>query len=61
MERTPEPIGRSRFTRRVAIFEAPEVVEQLEQRAWSSGSSLAAIIRGAVRYLLAFYEEGEDE
>lgn len=45
--------SRARFSHRVAHFEQPEIVEQLEQLAADSGRSLSAEIRAASRYWIA--------
>lgn len=48
---------RARFTRKVAFFEAPELVEVIERLARESGRSMAAEIRAALRYWVSANED----
>jgi hypothetical protein len=47
-----EPIRAGRFTRRIVIYQEPELVARLEDVAHANGASLAAIVRVATRALL---------
>jgi len=61
MTRIPEHVSRTRFTRRLAFYEDPEIVALLEQLAWGDGVSVAAAMRGACRYYLRAYDLIPDE
>ena len=47
-----EPIRAGRFTRRIVIYEEPELVARLQRVADANGASLASIVRVATRALL---------
>jgi predicted DNA-binding protein len=47
----------ARFVRRVAFHEEPEVLQRLEELAHDNGRSLAAELRGAIRYWLDCHQE----
>lgn len=48
----PPQVTRPRFTARIVILEQPEVAERVAQAAEIAGHSVAAEIRGAIRYWL---------
>ncbi len=50
---------RARFTARIPFFERPEVAEKLARMADQNGHSLAAEIRGAVRFWIQSWERNE--
>jgi hypothetical protein len=47
----------ARYIRRLVVLEEPRVVEKLEELASASGHSVAAEIRGAVRYWISAWED----
>ena len=51
---------RARFTTRIVFLEDPNVAEELERSAIEAGRSVAAEIRGAIRYWLSAWEKTDD-
>ena len=48
----PEAVERPRFSQRLVILETPEIAERVVEAAEIAGHSVAAEIRGAIRYWL---------
>jgi hypothetical protein len=55
--------GRERFSKRINFFENPAIAEKLERLATSSGHSLAAEIRQALRFWISAWgsEDADDD
>ena len=53
IERDRAKRERPRLTRRIALFETPRVVAELEERAADAGRSLSAEVRAALRAWIA--------
>lgn len=52
--------GRARFTHRLVVMEDPLIVEKVSDLAESAGHSVAAEVRGAVRYWIRQWESRDD-
>ena len=55
--REPDP---KRFTARLVVLEEPEVAEKIARMARENAHSLAAEVRGAIRYWIDAWDKNDD-
>jgi len=56
-----EEVTKAQLTRRIALYERPEIVDELERVAAAAGHSMSAQIRQAIRESLRGDEQGRSK